>query len=165
MLEPMKITVETSYYEDMIKQRVDFGAGHVVERVVNLQDEGIREALLRLGWTPPGTDIAPGTRQALRGASPGQEKAYELGGVPGPMQYRVLEALAANNNGCTAVEIARRVNRRYESTHGAGTMKGAISGMQNYNQRHWVYPGERDTWYISDKGRKALEIGREVYAK
>lgn len=30
-----------------------FGFGQLSKRIINLQDEGVRKALIQLGWTPP----------------------------------------------------------------------------------------------------------------
>lgn len=54
----LKYNVETSYDEDSIKQvvsRVDI-QGHtekVFQSVARLQDQGVQDALIALGWTPP----------------------------------------------------------------------------------------------------------------
>lgn len=62
----MKIT--THYSDDEIRQVVGEGvdlAGRYYEYVISLRDQGIREALVKLGWTPPGEDRgAPARRIA-----------------------------------------------------------------------------------------------------
>lgn len=50
--------VITRFNKEMIEQSVVAGAGvdihqQFVKRVLNLQDQGIRDALIKLGWTPP----------------------------------------------------------------------------------------------------------------
>lgn len=47
-----KINITTSYGSDVIEQTLDI-RGEIYRRVVNTQDAQIREALIKMGWTPP----------------------------------------------------------------------------------------------------------------
>jgi hypothetical protein len=52
------LQVITRFNKEMIEQSVIAGAGldihqQLVKRVLYLQDQGVREALIKLGWTPP----------------------------------------------------------------------------------------------------------------
>jgi transposase len=55
------ISVQTKYNSDFITQEIiaedskwDTNLyASVIKRVIHLQEEGIREALIKLGWTPP----------------------------------------------------------------------------------------------------------------
>jgi len=53
----MKVNVKTKFDDDIIKQIItdDFDDLHQIfcEQVINLQDQGVRDALIKLGWTPP----------------------------------------------------------------------------------------------------------------
>lgn len=55
----MKLKVETQFNKDFITQRVDiasdscFPVNTISREVVHLKEQGIRDALIRLGWTPP----------------------------------------------------------------------------------------------------------------
>lgn len=54
----MKVTVETRFGGNIIEQidRIERGPGPTEElarRLINLQDEGVRKALIAMGWTPP----------------------------------------------------------------------------------------------------------------
>jgi len=58
----MKVNVNTKIDDDTIKQQIimdDFEDMHqrFCEQIVNLQDEGIRNSLIKLGWTPPECSI------------------------------------------------------------------------------------------------------------
>ncbi len=53
-----KITVETKFDETMIRQKVlsedlDQQVRTIADEVINLRDVGVKEALVKLGWTPP----------------------------------------------------------------------------------------------------------------
>lgn len=56
-----KITVNTEYNRDMIKQSVNHDHGHCITdismSILNLREEGVREALIKLGWTPPAEPV------------------------------------------------------------------------------------------------------------
>lgn len=54
------IKVVTKYREDLISQEIQMGppqrgytGPNIMERVLHLQEEGVRTALIKLGWTPP----------------------------------------------------------------------------------------------------------------
>jgi hypothetical protein len=48
-----KVTVETLFTDaGLIEQTIDI-AGSIHRRVLNTQEEQIRQALIALGWTPP----------------------------------------------------------------------------------------------------------------
>lgn len=52
------LKVTTRFNKEMIEQSVIAGAGidihqQFVKRILNLQDQGVRDALIKLGWTPP----------------------------------------------------------------------------------------------------------------
>jgi hypothetical protein len=54
-----EIKIETKFDSSMIHQRVyslgDENTIHsIMDEVMKLRDEGVREALIALGWTPPG---------------------------------------------------------------------------------------------------------------
>ena len=53
----MKYLVNTNFNEELISQEVLMEAAGIREsitrQVIHLQEEGIREALIKLGWTPP----------------------------------------------------------------------------------------------------------------
>ena len=54
--------VKTAFNKDRIESWLEFkgeyGIGHDIinhhnKQIINLRDQGIREALIKLGWTPP----------------------------------------------------------------------------------------------------------------
>ena len=51
------INVKTLYNSDMIKSVIEFPNNdlitHMSESIIKLQEEGVRKALIELGWTPP----------------------------------------------------------------------------------------------------------------
>lgn len=47
-------TVDTSFNDDMLVSELRFCGDTISRHVVRLQDEGVRKALIALGWTPPG---------------------------------------------------------------------------------------------------------------
>lgn len=47
------LEVKTSYNDVSITQETRFSGDLIKLQVMFLQDEGIREALIKLGWTPP----------------------------------------------------------------------------------------------------------------
>ena len=54
----MKYTVETQFNKELIKQStVLMDDGKIIStmasRVVRLEEQGVRDALIKLGWTPP----------------------------------------------------------------------------------------------------------------
>ena len=60
-----RIEVKTTFARDFIAQDlIAVENGNIREvltqRVINLQDEGVRAALIKLGWTPPVTPEAKG---------------------------------------------------------------------------------------------------------
>ena len=49
-----KIKVVTNYNPDIIEQHIEgFDFDYKVKEVMKLRDEGVRKALIDLGWTPP----------------------------------------------------------------------------------------------------------------
>lgn len=59
------IDVRTKFDSNFISQDlIAVENGHIrevlVKRVINLQDDGVRAALIKLGWTPPVTPEAKG---------------------------------------------------------------------------------------------------------
>lgn len=54
-----EIKVVTKFNKYLIESRLEgvgieqFGFGKISRKIINLQDEGVREALIKLGWTPP----------------------------------------------------------------------------------------------------------------
>lgn len=53
------ITINTQFNTDEIRQELrgsDDIRGNVHEHIMNLRDQGVREALEKLGWTPPGEE-------------------------------------------------------------------------------------------------------------
>jgi len=56
------IKVITNFNNDIIESRIEgvgieqFGFGQISRQIVQLQDEGVRKALIELGWTPPKED-------------------------------------------------------------------------------------------------------------
>lgn len=57
------ITLDTRYNTDEIRQELrgsDDIRGNVHEHIMNLRDQGVREALKQLGWTPPGEEREEG---------------------------------------------------------------------------------------------------------
>ena len=53
-----KFTITTSFNQDLIHQRITDPLGQVVEQWIHLQDQQVRSALIKLGWTPPKADRA-----------------------------------------------------------------------------------------------------------
>jgi len=49
MNEPTKIFIDTEFNDDVISSSVR----GISKEVIRLKDEGVREALIKLGWTPP----------------------------------------------------------------------------------------------------------------
>jgi hypothetical protein len=54
----MKYTVETMFNKEIIKQSTllkdgDEVISSVVSNIIRLEEQGVRDALIRLGWTPP----------------------------------------------------------------------------------------------------------------
>lgn len=69
--KPVKATVTTRFNEAEIEQRLSVpGAPNYTTHILKLQESGVREALVRLGWTPPEADTA-----FLRGVKAGLEAA------------------------------------------------------------------------------------------
>ena len=54
-----EIKIITKYSPDIIESRLEgvgieqFGFGCLSRQIISLQDEGVRKALIELGWTPP----------------------------------------------------------------------------------------------------------------
>lgn len=52
-----EIKIITRYDKDQIRQEVrmdeHYSFSNIVEQVMFLKDEGVKEALIKLGWTPP----------------------------------------------------------------------------------------------------------------
>ncbi len=53
MTEENILEVKTSYNDTCITQETRFSGDLIKLKVMFLQEEGIREALIKLGWTPP----------------------------------------------------------------------------------------------------------------
>jgi hypothetical protein len=54
----MEYSVETQFDKNLIKQSTVLSDGDgvvssVVSNIVRLEEQGVREALMKLGWTPP----------------------------------------------------------------------------------------------------------------
>lgn len=53
--------ITTKYSKDLILQETNFtGSDSIMDmttNIIKLQEEGVREALIKLGWTPPETDL------------------------------------------------------------------------------------------------------------
>ena len=56
--EDYTLNVTTRYSPEMIEQEVHNSRETLVRNVVHLQDEGIKEALAKLGWLPPEEQVA-----------------------------------------------------------------------------------------------------------
>jgi hypothetical protein len=60
----MKAKVITQFNKDMIKQYVEYSEDlqvakyNMIQEVMNLKDKGVRDALIALGWSPPGESLA-----------------------------------------------------------------------------------------------------------
>lgn len=56
-IESQKVIVKTEFCKDLIRQEVSIIGNDMVTRlvqqIIQLQDEGISQALIKLGWTPP----------------------------------------------------------------------------------------------------------------
>lgn len=54
------IKVVTKFNADLIEQSVSgfeqYGASFLAKEIIKLRDEGVRTALIELGWTPPKDD-------------------------------------------------------------------------------------------------------------
>lgn len=57
----MEIEVKTFYNKDILEQVTNIncqeGIQNISTMIINLQEEGIKEALINLGWTPPKEEI------------------------------------------------------------------------------------------------------------
>lgn len=96
-------------------------------------------------------------------------KARRLGGHPGPMQIKVLRALADYSaahglKGMTGQQISREIGET------EGSVYGCTSGMIKARGRFWVrfedIPQKEDQpqitrriWFITERGLEALELG------
>jgi len=55
----MKANVITQFNADMIKQHIEYDdqfqmpRHNMAEEIINLKEQGVRDALIALGWTPP----------------------------------------------------------------------------------------------------------------
>lgn len=53
----MEYKVKTQFNRDMIIQSSGFDGpdyhAEMTRRIINLQDDGVEQALIKLGWTPP----------------------------------------------------------------------------------------------------------------
>jgi hypothetical protein len=57
----MEYKVETKFNKDLIKQSLIFSNGEgvissQVSNIIKLQEQGVKDALIKLGWTPPVED-------------------------------------------------------------------------------------------------------------
>lgn len=52
-----EIKVNTRFNKDIIESEIDYGVidtrQQVVKNIIKLQEQGVRDALIALGWTPP----------------------------------------------------------------------------------------------------------------
>ena len=54
-----EIKVVTKYNSDLIEQSIEgvgieqFGFGQISRQIIQLKEDGVRKALIELGWTPP----------------------------------------------------------------------------------------------------------------
>jgi hypothetical protein len=70
--KPVKATVTTRFSEARIEQTLNLsGIPDYTTRIVDLQEAGTREALVKMGWTPPDGDAFQ------RGVKAGLEAAAE----------------------------------------------------------------------------------------
>jgi len=92
----------------------------------------------------------------------------------GPLQRKVLMVLQAasrldDHPGLTPVEISRVISESWRSRVGWGSVLGAMSGMANAENRHWIFhdpacqesrdPKYRMVW-ITEEGAAALRLKR-----
>lgn len=95
------ITANTRFNTDEIRQvwRVsDVIHGDVHEYIMNLRDQGVREALKKLGWTPPGEETEQNQRDALAAHAERQRETlqwiWDKVNLGGRAHERVKTALA-----------------------------------------------------------------------
>ena len=62
MTEENKLKITTDYNEDLIDQRVTIDDKLISRQVMYLRDSGVKEALIKLGWTPPIDEDRPSNR-------------------------------------------------------------------------------------------------------
>ena len=48
-----KFKITTNFSPDLIEQVVEDPIGNITKQVIRLRDEGVRKALIAMGWTPP----------------------------------------------------------------------------------------------------------------
>jgi hypothetical protein len=48
-----KFRITTNFSPDLIEQVVEDPIGNTTKQVIRLRDEGVRKALIAMGWTPP----------------------------------------------------------------------------------------------------------------
>lgn len=53
MTEKNKLKITTNYNEDWIDQQVSINGKTISHQVMYLKETGVKEALIKLGWTPP----------------------------------------------------------------------------------------------------------------
>lgn len=53
MAEGNNLKITTNYTDDWIDQQVSLSGKMISRQVLYLQDTGVKEALVKLGWTPP----------------------------------------------------------------------------------------------------------------
>ncbi len=67
---PQEIKVTTEYNRDEIRQHTlgtrDTMFNNMVVEVIRLKDQGVREALIKLGWTPPSEGFKPEPEEDIR---------------------------------------------------------------------------------------------------
>lgn len=62
--------VTTDFDNGLIRQTVSYDGRAFVQMVLDVRERQIREALIAMGWTPPGPDIAGASPDATRDTSP-----------------------------------------------------------------------------------------------
>lgn len=118
------IRVETKYSESIIEQATISPMGDIVQQVIRLQDEGVRDALVKLGWTPPGPerDALLADRDRLAAELEDLRETVEwLKGVP--PEEKVSEELNA---------AARLDLRRWERFRGPGAVGNRIMHYEDF---------------------------------
>lgn len=62
MTEKNNLKITTDYNEDLIDQQLSFNGKMISRQVMYMQDTGVKEALIKLGWTPPIDEDRPANR-------------------------------------------------------------------------------------------------------
>jgi hypothetical protein len=69
-MKEFKHEIITSYDQDHIIQEIKFNNNIIQSNILTLHDEGIRKALIDLGWTPP--------KKAIEEAENNNDPDYEV---------------------------------------------------------------------------------------